>query len=93
MKTAIILGATGFTGGILLHKLLQDDRYSKIKLFSRTSIGCQKCKIEEHISRSVRTGETFRRFSMQMRSSAVSGPPRQKRQMRRRIKNGLWNPC
>lgn len=26
-KTAIILGATGLTGGLLLSKLLSDDRY------------------------------------------------------------------
>jgi uncharacterized protein YbjT (DUF2867 family) len=34
-KTAIILGATGLTGSILLEKLLNDDRYESIKLFSR----------------------------------------------------------
>ncbi len=49
MKTAIILGATGLTGGELLHKLLEDDRYSKIKLFSRSSIGVKNDKIEEHL--------------------------------------------
>ena len=49
MKTAIILGATGLTGGELLEKLLKDDRYSKIKLFSRSSIGVKNDKIEEHL--------------------------------------------
>lgn len=49
MKTAIILGATGLTGGILLKKLLDDRRYSKIKLFSRSSIGVKNDKIEEHL--------------------------------------------
>jgi uncharacterized protein YbjT (DUF2867 family) len=49
MKTAIILGATGLTGGELLHKLLEDERYSKIKLFSRSSIGVKNDKIEEHL--------------------------------------------
>lgn len=49
MKTAIILGATGLTGGILLQKLLQDSRYSKIKLFSRSSTGLKNDKIEEHL--------------------------------------------
>ena len=34
-KTAIILGATGLTGGILLDKLIKDDRYRKIKVFGR----------------------------------------------------------
>ncbi len=49
MKTAIILGATGLTGNILLHKLINDDRYDKIKLFSRKSAGVTHAKIEEHI--------------------------------------------
>lgn len=49
MKTAIILGATGLTGGILLQKLLEDSRYSKIKLFSRSSIDVKNDKIEEHL--------------------------------------------
>ena len=48
-KTAIILGATGLTGGILLHRLLKDDRYSKIKLFSRSSVKLDHPKIEEHL--------------------------------------------
>lgn len=37
-KTAIILGATGLTGHILLQKLIADDRYETIKLFSRSKI-------------------------------------------------------
>ena len=37
-KTAIILGATGFTGSIVLDKLLNDDSYKTIKLFSRKKI-------------------------------------------------------
>ena len=37
-KTAIILGATGLTGGILLQKLIEDTRYEHIKLFSRSEI-------------------------------------------------------
>ncbi|NJY61349.1 NAD(P)H-binding protein [Salinimicrobium sp. CDJ15-81-2] len=49
MKTAIILGATGLTGSILLEKLLEDNRYSKIKLFSRSSAGVNNDKIEEHL--------------------------------------------
>jgi uncharacterized protein YbjT (DUF2867 family) len=48
-KTAIILGATGLTGGILLEKLLRDTAFSKIKLFSRTSVGIKHPKIEEHL--------------------------------------------
>lgn len=49
MKTAIILGATGLTGSILLQKLLEDERYEKIKLFSRKSTGIENPKIEEHL--------------------------------------------
>ncbi len=49
MKTAIILGATGLTGSTLLNKLVEDSRYSKIKLFSRSSIGLKNDKIEEHL--------------------------------------------
>lgn len=49
MKTAIILGATGLTGGKLLQRLLKDKRYSTIKLFSRSSVKISDPKIEEHL--------------------------------------------
>lgn len=49
MKTAIILGATGLTGGILLNKLLHDPTIEKIKLFSRSPVKKDSPKIEEHI--------------------------------------------
>lgn len=48
-KTAIILGATGLTGSILLDKLLKDSSYEKIKLFSRSSVKIDSPKIEEHL--------------------------------------------
>ncbi len=48
-KTAIILGATGLTGGLLLEQLLIDSRYSKIILFSRTTCNIKHDKIEEHL--------------------------------------------
>lgn len=48
-KTAILLGATGLTGGLLLQLLLKDDSYSKIKLFSRKSVDVTHPKIEEYI--------------------------------------------
>ncbi len=48
-KTAIILGATGLTGSILLDILLKDDRYKKICLFSRSSVGFINSKLEEHL--------------------------------------------
>ena len=37
-KTAIILGASGLTGGLLLEQLIKDERYDSIKLFSRSKI-------------------------------------------------------
>ena len=49
MKTAIILGATGLTGSILLEKLLKDPSFERIKLFSRTSAEKNNPKIEEHL--------------------------------------------
>lgn len=49
MKTAIILGATGLTGRELLTRLLKDERYEKIKLFSRSTTGLKNDKIEEHL--------------------------------------------
>lgn len=48
-KTAIILGATGLTGSLLLEQLLIDSRYAKIILFSRRTCGLKHDKIEEHL--------------------------------------------
>lgn len=48
-KTAIILGATGLVGGKLLDLLLKDDRYTTLKLFSRSSCKITDPKIEEHL--------------------------------------------
>ncbi len=48
-KTAIILGATGLTGGLLLKKLIADNRYKTIKIFSRKSVKIKSEKIQEYI--------------------------------------------
>lgn len=48
-KTAIILGGTGLTGGLLLQKLLEDPFYDRIKLFSRTSSKINHNKVDEYI--------------------------------------------
>ena len=48
-KTAILLGATGLTGNLLLQLLLKDKRYVKIILFSRSSSGIVDPKIKEHL--------------------------------------------
>jgi uncharacterized protein YbjT (DUF2867 family) len=46
-KKAIILGATGLTGSILLHLLLHDDRYTSIKVFTRKSLKISHPKLVE----------------------------------------------
>lgn len=48
-KTAIILGATGLTGNLLLKRLIADDSYTTIKLFSRRPTGNSSPKIKEFI--------------------------------------------
>ena len=49
-KTAIILGATGLTGGLLLDQLIADSTYDKIKLFSRSSVASASEKVEEYLA-------------------------------------------
>lgn len=48
-KTAILLGATGLTGGYLLKCLLNDSRYETVILFNRRSIGTTHHKQKELI--------------------------------------------
>tara|TARA_R110000787_G_scaffold108621_1_gene217013 strand:+ start:9086 stop:9751 length:666 start_codon:yes stop_codon:yes gene_type:complete len=48
-KTAIILGASGLTGSILLKKLIKNDTYESIKLFSRTKIEGLPTKVTQYI--------------------------------------------
>ena len=48
-KTAIILGATGLTGGLLLQKLIEDNRYTKVKLFSRNKIEGLPSKVNQFV--------------------------------------------
>lgn len=48
-KTALLLGASGLTGSLLLELLLSDSDYVKIKLFSRKNSGLTHPKIEEHV--------------------------------------------
>ena len=48
-KTAIIIGATGLTGGILTKQLLEDPRYALVKLISRRPLGDTHEKLEEYI--------------------------------------------
>jgi len=58
-KIAIILGATGLTGNLLLQLLLKDNRYKKIKLFSRSTSGVVHPKIEEYLGDLIHL-ETFK---------------------------------
>lgn len=46
-KTAIILGASGLTGNLLLQKLLEDNRYESVKVFGRRSLNMNHPKISE----------------------------------------------
>ena len=48
-KTAIIIGATGLTGSILLEKLINDDSYDSIKLFSRSKMDGLPSKVTQFI--------------------------------------------
>ncbi len=48
-KTAIILGATGLCGSLLLKRLLADENYACIKLFSRRTSGNSSPKIKEFV--------------------------------------------
>jgi uncharacterized protein YbjT (DUF2867 family) len=48
-KTAIILGATGLTGSLLLKRLVTEINYSAIKLFSRRTTGISSPKVKEYI--------------------------------------------
>lgn len=48
-KTAIILGATGLTGGLVTDLLLKDPAFSKVKIFTRRPTSFKHTKIEEII--------------------------------------------
>lgn len=45
-KTAIVLGSTGLTGGFVTNLLLEDDRYSKVLVFSRKELNIEHPKLE-----------------------------------------------
>lgn len=49
LKTAIVIGATGLIGGILVKKLLNDPRYGKVKVFTRRTTGISDPKLQEEI--------------------------------------------
>lgn len=49
MKTAILLGATGLTGGLVLERLIQEKKYAVLKVFTRNPVGSSNSRVEEHI--------------------------------------------
>ena len=46
---ALLFGATGLTGSILLNYLLEDESYEKVSVFSRRALDVQNPKLEVHI--------------------------------------------
>jgi uncharacterized protein YbjT (DUF2867 family) len=48
-KTALVFGATGLTGSYLINELTQNNDYSVIKVFNRSSQQYNNEKIEEHL--------------------------------------------
>ena len=46
MKTAIVFGSTGLIGGHLVNQLIQDNYYTKIKIFVRSQTSINKEKVE-----------------------------------------------
>ena len=49
MKTAVLFGATGLVGNNLLNLLIQNENYSKIKIFTRNKVLNNNPKLEIHI--------------------------------------------
>lgn len=49
MKTAIVIGATGLVGNHTTKLLLDDSRYSRVKIFVRRKTGISNSKLEEHL--------------------------------------------
>lgn len=45
-KTAIVFGASGLTGSFVLKQLVQDERYEKIKVFTRSALEVKSDKID-----------------------------------------------
>lgn len=48
-KSAILIGATGLVGSQILKLLLEDERYSSVKVLHRRSTGVEHPKLTEHI--------------------------------------------
>jgi uncharacterized protein YbjT (DUF2867 family) len=48
-KEAIIIGATGLVGRLLTQRLLEDERYGRVSVFSRRPLGVFHDKLTEHM--------------------------------------------
>jgi len=48
-KTALIIGATGLIGSNTVQQLLENKNFTKVKIFTRRSIGINHPKLEEHL--------------------------------------------
>ncbi len=62
-KSAIILGATGLTGKVVLRELLDDPRYAKVKVFSRSPTGMHHPKLEEHLGKLLQLEDFEKQFT------------------------------
>jgi len=49
LKSAIVFGATGLIGNFVVKQLLDDRRYSKVRLLSRKLIDLKHDKLEQHV--------------------------------------------
>jgi uncharacterized protein YbjT (DUF2867 family) len=49
MKSAIVIGGTGMVGKQLVHLLLNDERFSKVYVYGRRSLGIKDPKLEERL--------------------------------------------
>ena len=55
--SAILIGATGLVGSEILNYALNDERFSKIKIFVRRTTGISDPKLEEFVVDFERLGE------------------------------------
>ena len=46
MKTALLFGSSGLIGGHLLNQLIQNNNYTKIKIFVRSELEINNPKVE-----------------------------------------------
>jgi uncharacterized protein YbjT (DUF2867 family) len=48
VRIALVIGATGLVGSRLVHQLLADPRFGKVRVFARRPTGQRHAKLEEH---------------------------------------------